>query len=268
MSEAMVADVAQLNENRPTQFELLQESYHRITNQLSLLVGMIRLENQAVGKGPAVMSRESATVLLNDIAARVVSIGQFHRRLVCRPQSAFEDLPTLLVRCCSDLTRSLALSDRVRFRYALGKGCQITSEEAFVIGLLVSEIAMNSIKHAEPRGTPVEISVICRDISNGRPEIEISDNGGGLPKELEEPNNGGVGFQIIRSLARRISAALTVQSDDLGLSFRIVLRERRSDSGQSARTAAELLRRPNVRPIVWPEQRDGGAFRHEMAFHH
>jgi two-component sensor histidine kinase len=264
----MVADVAQLKDSRPPQLELLQESYHRISNQLSLLVGMIRLQNQTVGKGPPVMSRESASVLLNDIAARIVSISQFHRRMVCRPQNASDDLPALLVRCCSDLTRSLAVSDRARFRYVLDGRCQVTGDEAFAIGLLVSEIAMNSIKHAAPSDTPVEINVKCCVRSNGRPEIEISDSSGGLPKDFDEARDGGAGFQIIRALARRISAALIVQSDDLGLSFRIVLPERRSDCGQFVRSAAEPLRRPNVQPLFWAEQPDGGVPRQGMALHH
>ncbi len=262
-----MAKIAQLRANRPLQFELLQESHHRITNQLSLLIGMIRLENQSVGKGPPVMTRESATILLNDIAARVASISQFHRRMVCWPQSASDDLPALLVRCCTDLTRSLALTDRVRFRYMLGSACQITAEEAFATGLLVSEIVMNSIKHAEPKGSPVEISVNCSTTANGRPELEISDCGGGLPEGFDEARDGGAGFQIIRCLARQIKADLTMQSDDRGLSFRIALPVRQLNCETFVRSATLPLRRPNLQPSVWADQPDGGVHLREMALH-
>ena len=56
--------------------------------------------------------------------------------------------------------------------------------------------------------------------------IEIGDDGIGLPEGFEESRDGGAGFKIIRTLAQNIGAELKIQSDDLGLSFRITLPRR------------------------------------------
>jgi two-component sensor histidine kinase len=81
---------------------------------------------------------------------------------------------------------------------------------------------MNAVKHAHPTGIPVQITLVCDRNSQGNLAIEISDDGVGLPENFDVEKAGGVGFRLIRSLADRLRANLTVESDSLGLTFRLV----------------------------------------------
>lgn len=221
-----MADIYKLADRGALAQELLRESNHRIANQLFLLVAMIHSQAVAVKKGPALLARDDASSMLAEMAARVIALAHLHRRLVDVPQAHEIDLPNLLIESCTELSKALALGERLRFRHALDSKCPVSAEQASVLSLLVGEIVMNAVKYAHPTGIPVEVTVACSVTRDGRSCVEISDDGVGLPEGFDERHNGGVGFKIIRSLAEKVGAELTTHSDDLGLSFSILLPSR------------------------------------------
>ncbi len=49
----------------------------------------------------------------------------------------------------------------------------------------------------------------------------MSDDGVGLPEGFDPAKDGGIGFQIIRTLTAEIDGLLDVSSDNLGATFRL-----------------------------------------------
>jgi two-component sensor histidine kinase len=49
----------------------------------------------------------------------------------------------------------------------------------------------------------------------------VSDDGVGLPEGFDPAKDGGIGFQIIRTLTAEIDGLLDVSSDNLGATFRL-----------------------------------------------
>ena len=204
--------------------EMLRETNHRIANHLSLLVGMIQTQASAVGRGPELVPRDQARSLLQEAAGKVVSVSHLHRRLSDRPLREGIHVSDYLVESTSALISSLALGPRVGLVQHLGADCLISPDQAQKIGLLVNEIVMNAIKHAHPTGIPVQIAIGCRREANGRFTIEVGDDGVGLPEgSVAAKRGGGVGFRLIRSLAQSLEADLAIESDSLGLTFRLTL---------------------------------------------
>lgn len=219
----MIAELTQFENNPSIPQEMLRESHHRITNHLALLVAMIRTQNAAIKKGPATLSREDASSVLNEISANVVAMAHLHRHFTGHPGSATVDMADLLIESCTEMMVSLSLGERACFRHKLATPCEITADEASSLSLLLSEIVMNSIKYARPDGSRVEIDVSCHLTAEGHPAVIISDNGVGLPAGFDERVHGGAGFRIIRALAHKLQGDLTLESSDLGLSFLLVL---------------------------------------------
>ena len=219
----MITELTKFESNQASSRDLLRESHHRITNHLALLVAMIRTQNAAIKKGPPTLTREDASGVLSEISANLVAMGHLHRQFVREPGSATVDLSDLLVESCSEMMAALSLGDRVLFRHEFTAPCEITADEASSLSLLLSEIVMNAIKYARPDGSRVEIDVSCRMTPEGYPAIEISDDGVGLPVGFDERSHGGAGFRIIRALAQKLQAKLSIESSFLGLSFRVLL---------------------------------------------
>lgn len=219
----MIAQITQFEANQPSSRELLREAHHRITNHLALLVAMIRTQNAAIKKGPQTLTREAASDVLDEISASVVAMAHLNRQLVRHPGSATVELGSLLAESCSEMLVSLGLKGRVRFRHTLRSACEVTAEEAPSLNLLLSEIVMNAIKYARPTGRLVEIDVSSRRTAEGHPVVVISDNGKGLSLDFDERGHTGAGFQIIRALAQKLQANLTIESNEHGLTFHVLL---------------------------------------------
>ncbi len=203
--------------------DMLREANHRISNHLTLLVGMVQTQASAVARGPETLSRDTAQAMLRETAGKIVSVGHLHRRLAEQPHKDDVNLCDYLVEACATLVSSLSLGGRVSLVQRLTANCHVTPEQAQQIGLMVSEIVMNAVKHAHPTGIPVQIALACRREDDGRLTIEIGDDGVGLPEGADTSAKGGVGFRLIRSLAQALKAELRIESDALGLTFLITL---------------------------------------------
>ncbi|HEY4941035.1 MAG TPA: sensor histidine kinase [Rhizomicrobium sp.] len=203
--------------------DMLREANHRISNHLTLLVGMVEAQASAVARGPATLSRETARAMLQEAAGKIVSVGHLHRRLADQPHKTDINLCDYLLEVCTTLVSSLSLGERVSMVQRLTANCHVTPEQAQQIGLMVSEIIMNAVKHAHPTGIPTQIALGCRREADGRLTIEIGDDGVGLPEGADCDAQGGVGFRLIRSLAQGLKADLRIESDALGLTFLLTL---------------------------------------------
>lgn len=160
--------------------------------------------------------------MLRDAIARIVAIGNLHRRLA----STWDDgvaLGPFLAACRDDLVSSLAVEDRLTFTESLADGCHVTADEASVLSLVMGEVLVNALKYAHPTGLPVVMSFSCAAAGDGGIVVELGDDGVGLPEGFSEERDGGVGFKLIRSLLAKIGAGLNLQSSALGLVLRISL---------------------------------------------
>ncbi|HXC57452.1 MAG TPA: sensor histidine kinase [Rhizomicrobium sp.] len=211
------------NKAPPPNIDMLREANHRISNHLTLLAGMVQTQAGAVGRGPESISRDAARAMLQETAGKIVSVGHLHRRLSEQPHRGEINLCDYLVEACATLVSSLSLGERVSLVQRLSANCLVAPEQAQQIGLMVSEIIMNAVKHAHPTGIPVQIALACRRETDGRLTIEIGDDGVGLPEGSEATIKGGVGFKLIRALAQALTADLRIESDSLGLTFLITL---------------------------------------------
>ncbi len=200
----------------------VQEANHRIANHLAMLVGMVHLQMSHLGKGADVISRDQAQSLLRETAGRLLSVGHLHRRLSTHPARDEIDLGDYLVESCQHMISALSLG-RVVFSGKFDKECFTTADRAQAIALIVNEIMLNAIKHAHPTGIAVQISLSCEKTKGGELVIEVSDDGVGLPEGFDVSKQRGYGFTVIHSLAKSARADLSLQSSDLGLSFRFRL---------------------------------------------
>jgi len=201
--------------------DLVAESNHRIANHLSLLVGMVQLQASHVAKGPDLFTKTEVRGMLQETAGKIISIGNFHRQLAQRPNMARCDLGAQIIEYARELTHSLSLGHRVSIVERVERGCDVTPEQAQTAMLLVGEIVMNAIKHAHPTGLPVAISVSCGRNADGSIDLEVADDGVGLPENFDPKACTGLGMRLIRTLCEKLDAGLEIESDSLGLTFRM-----------------------------------------------
>jgi len=208
-------------EDRRSATELVREANHRVANHLTLLTATIQLQLDALKKGPEQVSRQAACDHLRAAIARIVAIGNLHRRLSGFAGSSI-DLGQFLSETRSELLASLSAVDRTRVEERISKGCAVTAEQASIVCLVVGEVIVNALKYAHPPDVPVLIRLACRRLKRGV-VVEIGDDGSGLPDGFDEERDGGVGFRLMRSLLHKIGAELDYESSPSGLKFKFTV---------------------------------------------
>jgi two-component sensor histidine kinase len=89
---------------------------------------------------------------------------------------------------------------------------EISIDRALRVGLILNEVAVNSIKHAfGPDGGSIKVRLVG-GVGYGEACLTVSDNGRGIQKS----NEHGSGLRLITSLARQIGGAITQESGSSG----------------------------------------------------
>lgn len=216
-------DFADSSRNGAKVIDAAKEANHRISNHLALIAGMIQVQSSSVARGPQTLSQLEVRGLLRETAGKITSVAHLHRKLAEQEQADQIELGGFLIESCAILVSSLALKERVGFVQKIESDCFVSPQQAQAIVLIVNEVMMNAVKHAHPTGIPVQMRLACRRLGAAGLEIEIEDDGVGLPENFDYKSASGVGFTLIRALASTLNATLAVESDSLGTSFRMVV---------------------------------------------
>jgi two-component sensor histidine kinase len=203
----------------------IAEANHRIANHLAMVVGLIQSQISNVMRGQPLLAREEVGGLLREAAGKIIAVAQLHRRLSKRGDYSDIDAADFMIEIVREIGSSLSLGNALCVRQRLSGGVTISAEQARTLALLVGEIVMNAVKHAHPTRIATEISIACTRSNTGALEIEICDDGVGLPEGFESAKQGGVGLRLIQMLAGTLNAALRIESDDLGLCFHLTIPE-------------------------------------------
>jgi len=84
----------------------------------------------------------------------------------------------------------------------------------------MNELISNSLKHAFPQKTDGEITVMVRSWGEGKVEMTVSDNGIGIPDEIDYRNTESMGMQLIVTLVSQLKGTINLNSGE-GTIFRI-----------------------------------------------
>lgn len=192
---------------------LLKEIHHRVKNNLQMIASLLSLQSEY-------LEQSNPQDLLEDMKSRVRSIAAIHDMLYGSADLSQIDFAGYLGALGRDLLGFYsAMAGRVELNiHAVPVFLDIT--QAVPCGLIVNELLTNSFKHAFPnnRGGIIEVSFACPE---GHCKLEVSDNGIGLPAELDPRNSASMGFQLLMLLVQQIKGRLEVDRNS-GVRFTIV----------------------------------------------
>jgi PAS domain S-box-containing protein len=177
---------------------LMHEADHRIKNSLQLVISMLRLQLNGVLDA-------SLKEVISETIARVDAVANAHLALQSSPDLRSIELDQML----KDLSRGMGLlNSLIVVSCDSQTGLWLDTDRAIPLGLLVSELLTNALKHAFPAGAPGEVCIETK-ISGELLEIIIADGGVGLPAA---PTRKGLGSKVISVLASQIGANVTTES--------------------------------------------------------
>ena len=172
---------------------LLREINHRVKNNFSILISLLRLRKNKV-KNP-----ESIT-LIEEYEQRIFSMLKIHDML--EKNNQYSEL------YLSEYIKELILEFRVtypqinhNFKVNVNYlGFLISTKKAIHLGLIISEILLNSIKYASDKTKDYEVEISLKQKTEREIELKIGDNGLGFDfNELITKHT--LGLELIKDLS-------------------------------------------------------------------
>jgi two-component sensor histidine kinase len=201
--------------------QLAQAADHRFANHLALLSGFVRLKASDFARKPTPATVSAVQLVLESIGAQIDAMARLHRSLALSGRTGCADLGEHVHDICAPLSSLLA--GRITLVEDISPGCWIAPDQILPLAQIIAEVVTNAIKHAYAEGQAGTIVIHARTDGNGAVVVEIADGGAGLPDGFDITRDSGLGFRLIRALARKLKASIEVQSGRSGFRFRLTI---------------------------------------------
>jgi len=195
---------------------LLKEIYHRVKNNLQMVVSLLTLQSRNAGNA-------AARAALDEGAHRIKSMALVHEQLYQSgdlTRIGFADYAQQLLHHVVDAQGSAGA--RVTLRSEIVP-IDVGIETAVPLGLIVNELVTNAYKHAFPDGQRGSIDLRLQSLDDGELELSVVDDGIGLRPGFEPARSDSLGLRLVSSLAEQLGTRL-VHSASAGGGSRFAIR--------------------------------------------
>lgn len=191
---------------------LLREIHHRVKNNLSIVASMLDLQ---AGVSPDRKIEQA----FQESKARIASIALIHTLLYQSDNFSRVDMDSYTRQLCAMLQASF-VPHRENIRVAVeAAGVSLDIDQAIPCGLVINELFTNSVKYAFPDEKPGSI-VVRFSLKEGTCMITASDDGVGLPLDIDIARSKTLGLQLVHLLVQQLEGTIAVERDG-GTKYRI-----------------------------------------------
>jgi PAS domain S-box-containing protein len=193
---------------------LLREIHHRVKNNLQVISSLLNLQVSAE-------TSEQARKGLVESQSRIQSMALVHQQLYQSRDLARIDFSEYLRNLATRLLKTYNVGpERIELEVS-GPRLELDIDRAIPCGLIVNELLANAIDHAFPDGMHGHIWVTLDRRSDSSLELDVRDDGVGIPPELDLDATQTFGLQIARTLTRQLEGTIELVRDH-GTLLRIV----------------------------------------------
>jgi chemotaxis protein methyltransferase CheR len=189
---------------------------HRVANSLQIIASILLIKARTV-------QSEETRLQLEDAHQRVLSVAAVQQHLNVVSGGKPIEIGKYLTKLCETLAQSMIGDSRpisLKVDADADAGTAI-SRDAVSIGLIVTELVMNALKHAF-RGEKSDAAIVVSYRVAGTDwKLTVSDNGIGKPDVNASGTKPGLGTSLVRALTRQLDAVVDIASDSRGTAVSI-----------------------------------------------
>jgi two-component sensor histidine kinase len=211
---------------------LYQELQHRVANSLQIIASVLM---QSARRLPSAQTRSH----LYDAHSRVMSVAALQQQLAASSVGEVQ-LRAYFTELCQSIGASM-IQDHDKLRLRVEADDTVAHADVSVsLGLIVTELVINALKHAFPddRGGDIVVSYRSK-VADWT--LSVRDNGVGMPKDrtVLKP---GLGTSIVEALAKQLHATVDLAEARPGV--RVSIAHRAAQAGAQVPRAAPQRARP------------------------
>jgi len=185
---------------------LVKEIHHRVKNNLQIVMSLLNSQS-------AYIDNEPALTAIHDSQHRVHAMSLIHQKLYNSENVSSIDLSFYIRELVSYLADSFETGQRIRFEFDI-EPMEMDVSQAVPLGLILNEAITNSIKYAFPGDRNGLISISLSNINPHQCLLIISDNGIGMPSQINNKKPGSLGMSLIAGLSEDLEGNLSIENNN------------------------------------------------------
>jgi PAS domain S-box-containing protein len=185
--------------------EFLREIHHRVNNNVQVLMSLLNITAQQI---------EDAGLRnkLGDVSRRMQTMAIVHHQFYESEDMSRIDFAVFLQQLMDSLASDFPeIAPHVQLRCEHGEAF-LSLEQATPAGLIVSELLTNAFKFAFPAGRSAGSILLSQRMVGESLEVEVRDDGIGLPREFDPDKAETLGLILIHILSEQLNGGVKFQS--------------------------------------------------------
>jgi two-component sensor histidine kinase len=218
---------------------LMQEIHHRMKNNLSIIISL--LESQSL-----YLNNPAAQAALQDTQNRIQAVFLLHQKLYRASEGTDVDATSYVLELVNHLCETFdTRNHNITITHHL-EPISLDALEILPLGVILNEAITNTIKHAFPGHRTGHVHLSLLHLPSGEVQLQIRDNGIGLPAEFRHDEEKSLGFTLIDGLVNQLHGNYSI-GDDGGVVMTIRFKPRSAYSPIPRRLQFKQFRIPPTR---------------------
>jgi two-component sensor histidine kinase len=193
---------------------LLREINHRVKNNLQIINSLFNLQLRK-------FDDERFKDVIKESHSRIRSISLVHEKLYESNDFININLKEYVTSLVGNIKDSFSVDpDKIKVHIRIGEAVVLDINQVLHFGLIINELITNSFKYAFPGARKGNINIECDRGADRRYVLIFSDDGVGLPADIDLSSARTLGLELVATLAGQLGDYAVIRKD--GTMFRIV----------------------------------------------
>lgn len=197
---------------------LLKEVHHRVKNNMQIISSLLKLQAESI-RDPKVLKP------FIESQQRIKTIALIHEKLYQANNLAKINFSEYTRQLTRDILQAFGESlSRIQLAVEVAE-IEMTVDTAIPCGLIINELVSNALKYAFPEDSTGEICITfaanpSHDCARDSFILVISDNGIGIPEEIDFQSTKSLGLQLVCALTYQLQGVIQLNRTS-GTTFEI-----------------------------------------------
>jgi len=191
---------------------LLKEIHHRVKNNMAVISSLLSLQSTYIDDDKYIQ-------IFKESQGRIKAMAMVHEKLYQQKQFSSINVKDYLSSLSESVFSTFSSDKKIKFKTDIDP-VAVDMDTLMPCGLIVNELLTNSLKHAFAEQDEPVIEISLKQISDNRLQLRMSDNGIGIPFNIEQDQNMGLGLNLVKTLVSQLNGTLELASD-MGSEFTI-----------------------------------------------
>lgn len=174
---------------------LLREIHHRVKNNMQIISSLLNLQARSI-------EDMKYSDMLQDSRSRIMTMSLVHEKLYWSKDFTKINFKDYIPNLVNSIFQSYSnRSGNILLNLDI-EDVELGIDSAIPCGLIINELITNSLKYAFPNKKKGEIKIVFGKTDGNKYEMKVSDNGIGIPENLDFKKTETLGLHLVSLLAQ------------------------------------------------------------------